>query len=57
MSELFLQILNMSITAGWVALGVVVLRLCFRRAPRWISVLLWAWWRCGCYYRFPSRVP
>lgn len=41
MSELFLQILNMSITAGWVVLGVVVLRFCFRRAPRWISVLLW----------------
>ena len=41
MSELFLQILNMSITAGWVVLGVVVLRLCFRRAPKWISVLLW----------------
>lgn len=41
MSELFLQIFNMSITAGWVALGVVVLRLCFRKAPKWISVLLW----------------
>lgn len=41
MSELFLQLLNMSITAGWVVLGVVVLRLCFRRAPKWISVLLW----------------
>ncbi len=41
MSELFLQILNMSITAGWVVLGVVVLRLCFRRAPKWITVLLW----------------
>jgi len=41
MSEVFLQLLNMSITAGWVVLGVVVLRLCFRRAPKWISVLLW----------------
>ena len=41
MSELFLQLLNMSITAGWVVLGVVVLRLCFRRAPKWITVLLW----------------
>ncbi|MBQ8324064.1 MAG: hypothetical protein IJX82_02825 [Clostridia bacterium] len=41
MSELVLQLLNMSITAGWVVLGVVVLRLCFRRAPKWISVLLW----------------
>ena len=41
MSELFLQILNMGIAAGWVVLGVVVLRLCFRRAPKWITVLLW----------------
>lgn len=41
MSELFLQILNMSITAGWVVLAVMLLRLCFRKAPKWISVLLW----------------
>ena len=41
MSELFLQFLNMSITAGWVVLAVMLLRLCFRKAPKWISVLLW----------------
>ncbi len=41
MSELFLQILNMSITAGWVVTGVLILRFCFRRAPKWITVLLW----------------
>lgn len=41
MSELFLQFLNMSITAGWVVTGVLILRFCFRRAPKWISVLLW----------------
>ena len=41
MSETFLHILNMSITAGWVVLAVVLLRLCFCKAPKWISVLLW----------------
>ncbi len=41
MNDLFLHILNMSITAGWVVLAVVLLRLCFRKAPKWISVLLW----------------
>lgn len=41
MSELFLQILNMGITASWVVMGVLILRFCFRRAPKWISVLLW----------------
>ncbi|MBQ2254828.1 MAG: hypothetical protein II325_06725, partial [Clostridia bacterium] len=37
----FLQLLNMSITAGWVVLAVMLLRLCFRKAPKWITVLLW----------------
>ena len=41
MSEMFLQILNMGITASWVVTGVLILRFCFRKAPKWISVLLW----------------
>ncbi len=41
MSRLFLHLLNMSIPAGWVVMSVVLLRLCIRRAPKWISVLLW----------------
>ena len=41
MSELFLNILNMSISATWVALAVVVLRLCLKKAPKWVNVLLW----------------
>ena len=42
MSDLFLKILNMSISAGWLVLAVVVLRLCLKKAPKWVSVLLWA---------------
>ena len=41
MSQLFLRILNMSISAGWVVLAVVVLRLVLKKAPKWVNVLLW----------------
>jgi len=42
MTDLFLKIVNMSITASWLVLAVVILRLFLRKAPKWISVLLWA---------------
>lgn len=42
MGNLFLKLLNMSITAGWLILAVILLRLLFRKAPKWISCLLWA---------------
>ena len=41
MTELFLRIVNTSISAGWVVLAVLLLRLCLKRAPKWASVLLW----------------
>ena len=41
MSEVFLKILNMSISASWLVLAVLLLRLALKRAPKWISVLLW----------------
>jgi len=41
MEALFLKLLNLSITAGWIVLAVLVLRLIFRKAPRWIFCLLW----------------
>lgn len=41
MNELFLTVLNMSISAGWVALAVFAVRLLFKKAPKWISVMLW----------------
>ena len=41
MSKVFLNILNMSISAGWLVLAVLVLRLVLKKAPRWVSVLLW----------------
>lgn len=41
MSSVFLKILNMSIPASWIAMIVLVLRLCLKRAPKWWNVLLW----------------
>ncbi len=42
MSKLFISLLNMSIAAGWLILAVVVIRLLLKKAPRWISCVLWA---------------
>ena len=42
MSRCFLSILNMSISASWVVLAVLVFRILLRKAPKWITVLLWA---------------
>lgn len=41
MSELFLKIVNMSISASWVVIAVLTLRFCLKKAPKWINVLLW----------------
>lgn len=41
MSELFLNILNMSISASWIVLAVIVLRLLLKKAPKRMTVLLW----------------
>ena len=41
MSEVFLKAVNMSISAGWLVLAVLVLRLLLKKAPMWVRVLLW----------------
>ncbi len=41
MSDLFLNILNMSIAASWLILAVVLLRFLLKKAPKWIIILLW----------------
>ena len=41
MGEAFLKIVNMSISASWLVLAVLLLRLALKRAPKWVSVLLW----------------
>ena len=41
MSEVFLKIVNMSFAASWIVLAILLLRLPLKKAPKWITVLLW----------------
>ena len=41
MSEFFLNVVNMSISASWIVLAVLLLRWLLKKAPKWIIVLLW----------------
>lgn len=41
MAAVFLKLLNLSISASWLVLAVLVLRLVSKRSPKWMSVLLW----------------
>ena len=40
MPRIFLEILNMSISASYLIIAVVLLRLALKKAPKWVSVLL-----------------
>ena len=41
MTEFFLDLVNLSISAGWLVLAVLALRLVLKKAPRWSHVQLW----------------
>ena len=42
MEDIFLRLCNLSITASYVVLAVILLRILLRKAPKWINCLLWA---------------
>lgn len=42
MERVFLKLLNISITAGWLVLAIVVLRFLLKKAPKALRVCLWA---------------
>ena len=58
MNEVFVKLANMSVAAGWLILAVLVLRLLLKKAPRWITCLLWALVavRLVCPFSFLSPV-
>ena len=58
MTELFLNVLGMSISALWLIGAVLLLRLALKRSPKWIHVLLWALVaiRLVCPFSFESRL-
>ncbi len=41
MEQIFLKLINLSFSAGWLILAILFIRLLFRRAPRWIFCVLW----------------
>lgn len=41
MTGIFVEVVNRSITAGWLVLAVAVLRLVLKKGPRWVNLLLW----------------
>ena len=56
MSEVFLKIINMSIAASWMIPVILLVRICFKRAPKWVRVLLWGFVavRMICPFSFES---
>ncbi len=42
MGDVFLKLLNMSITASWLILAVLCIRLIFRNIPKWVNCVLWS---------------
>lgn len=42
LERIFLQLFNMSITAGYVIMAVLIIRLCIRRLPKIYSYILWS---------------
>ncbi len=41
LTDLFLKLLNMSISGSFLIGAVVILRLIFKKAPKWVNCLLW----------------
>ena len=41
-SAVFLKVLNMGISAGWLILAAVLVRFLLKKSPKWIACLLWA---------------
>lgn len=41
MNAVFIKLLNMSITASWLVLAVIILRFLLKKAPKWIRGILW----------------
>lgn len=42
MDAVFLKVLNMSISASWLILAVMLIRVLLKKSPKWINCVLWA---------------
>lgn len=57
MSGIFMKLLSMSISAGWLIMIIVLIRFVFRKLPKWIYCLLWVLvaFRLVCPFSLESR--
>lgn len=57
MSQVFLKVVNMSISALWLIPAVLILRLLLKKAPKWATLLLWAMlaFQLMCPFSLESR--
>lgn len=53
MGDVFLKLLNMSITASWLILAGVCVRYLFRKIPKWVNCLLWGVVAIRLIFPFP----
>ncbi len=54
MEGLFITLFNMSITASWMVLAVIILRFTLQKAPKWIMGVLWGF--VGLRLVFPFSI-
>lgn len=56
MDEVMIKLFNMSLTAVWLILAVIVLRLILKKAPKYINLIMWAFvgLRLVCPFTFES---
>lgn len=57
MEKFFLVLLNVSITAGYFVLALLLLRPLLKRHPDISAALCGGWWACGLCCRSLSRAP
>lgn len=57
MDDVFLKLVNLSISASWLILAVLVLRVVLKKAPKWVMPLLWGVvaLRLVCLFRLKAR--
>ena len=41
MAEVFLDVVNMSLTASWLIAAVIILRFILKKVPKWLMPALW----------------
>ncbi len=41
MDDIFLKIVNMSISACWIVFAIILLRIVLKKAPKWVNCVLW----------------